>query len=49
MYEITIKVNGEDVKLSDYPREIITSVLLAMLASLKGVEEVKSAVIELKK
>lgn len=49
MYEITIKVNGEEVELSSFPSEIITDVLLAMLKSLKGVDEVKDAVIELKK
>ena len=49
MYEITIKVNGEEVQLSGYPSEIITSVLLAMLATLKGVDEVKNAEIQLNK
>ncbi len=49
MYNISIKVNGEEIELSGYPREIISAVLLAMLQTLKGVGEVKDAVIELKK
>ncbi len=48
MYQITIKVNGEDVKLTEYPGKIIMDVILAMLGTLKGVDEVKDAVIELK-
>ena len=49
MKELSIKVNGEDVRLTDFPREIITNLILAILKSLKDVDEdVKSAVIELK-
>ena len=49
MYEIKIKVNGEDVKLTDFPGEIITNAILAMIKTLHGVDEVKDAVIEIKK
>ena len=49
MYEIKIKVNGEDVRLTEFPAKIITDVILAMLATLKGVEEIKDVVIEIKK
>jgi|LDZU01.1.fsa_nt_gi hypothetical protein len=49
MYKITIKVNGKEISLSDFPGEIITNVLLAMLNSLKDVDTIKEAVIELKK
>ncbi len=49
MYNINIKVNGEEIELSGYPSEIISEVLLAMLQTLKGVDEVKDAVIELNK
>ena len=48
MYEIKITVNGEEVKLTEFPREIITNTILAMLKSLKGVEEVNKVIIELK-
>ncbi len=49
MYKITIKVNGEEIYLTGYPSEIISAVVLAMLQTLKGVGEVKDAVIELKR
>jgi hypothetical protein len=49
MYQITIKVNGEEIYLTGYPSEIISEVILTMLKTLKGVEEIKNAVIELKK
>ena len=48
MYEVTIKVNGKDVFLTDFPTKIITNILIGILKSLKDVEEIKDAVIELK-
>ena len=48
MYEIKVTVNGEEIPLSDFPAEIIAKVLAAMLETLKGVEEIKSAVVEIK-
>ncbi len=48
MYQVTIKVNGVDVNLTDFPARIITNVLLGILNSLKDVDEIKDAVIELK-
>ncbi len=48
MYKVTIKVNGKDVYLTDFPTRIIINILLGMLDSLKDVEKVKEAVIELK-
>jgi len=47
MIDINIQVNGEDVRLTDFPREIITNILLAMLRSLKGVENIKDVVIKM--
>lgn len=47
MYEITITVNGENVYLTDFPREIITNVVLGILSSLKGVTDIQDAKIEL--
>ncbi len=49
MYQITIKVNGEEVYLTGYPSEIISEVILTMLKTLKGVDEIKDALIEIKK
>ena len=48
MYKVTIKVNGKDIYLTDFPTKIITNILLGILESLKEVEEIKDAVIELK-
>jgi len=47
MYKVTIKVNGKDIFLTDFPTKIITNILLGILNSLKDVEEIKDAVIEL--
>ena len=47
MYEIKISVNGEDIRLTEFPSEIITNVVLGILQSLKGVTEIKDAKIEL--
>lgn len=47
MAEINIQVNGGDVRLTDFPREIITNIILAMLKSLKDVEDVKTVQIEM--
>ena len=49
MYEIKIKVNGEEVVLTEFPGQIIKDVILAMLKTLKGVEEIEDVVIEMKK
>lgn len=46
MYAINIKVNGEDVKLTEFPAKIITDVILAMLKSLHGVEDIEHATID---
>jgi molybdopterin-guanine dinucleotide biosynthesis protein B len=46
---IEISVNGEDIPLSAFPRDIIINVLLAMANSLKGVGKVKTLKIFLKR
>lgn len=43
--ETTVEVNGEKIKLTDFPHKIITETVLAMLRTLRGVEEITSAVI----
>ncbi len=47
MTEIKITVNGEEIYLTEFPKEIIISVLLGMLNTLKGVKDIKEAKIEL--
>lgn len=47
MYDIKITVNSEDVYLTEFPGEIIKNVLLGILKSLKGVEDIQEAKIEL--
>jgi len=48
MLQVKIIVNGEDVKLTDFPKKIITNILIGILSSLHGVDDIQSAVIELK-
>ncbi len=46
---ISLYVNNVNISLSVFPREIITNVVLALAATLKGVEEVRSLEIFLRK
>ena len=46
---ISFYVNNVAVTLSHFPREIITKILMAMASSLKGVDEVSSIDISLRK
>jgi len=48
MYQITIKVNGKDIYLTEFPTQIISNILIGILKSLKEVSEVKDAVFKLK-
>ena len=45
--KIKIVVNEKEVNLSDFPARIICNTILAMLESLSGMEEIKSAVVSL--
>ena len=47
MEKITIVVNDEKVKLSEFPSEIITNAILGMLKALRGVDDIKSAEIKI--
>ena len=47
MAKITIEVNGEKVKLSELPSEIITNAILGMLKTLRGVDEIENAIIKI--
>ena len=46
MEEISIKVNGKEIPLTEFPTEIIKSTICGMLESLKGVEEIKNVEIK---
>ena len=46
---IILYINNNPVPLTSFPREIISNMLLAMSSSLKGVDEVKSLDIHLKR
>ena len=49
MYEIKITVNGEEIELSGFPGEIISEAIVAMLKTLRGVEEIENAVVQIEK
>ena len=49
MLRIRIEVNGEEVKLTEFPAKIITNAVVGMLKSLRSVNEINSAVIKLEK
>ncbi len=46
---ISLYINGVPIPLSFFPKKIITDVLLAMASSLKGIGEVRSLDISLRK
>lgn len=41
--KLTIKVNHDEVELTDFPTKIIINVLVGILKSLHGVDEIKTA------
>ena len=49
MEEITITVNGKEIPLTDFPKTIIIKTILGMLQALKGVEDVKTVEIKIKR
>ncbi len=48
MQTITLKVNGKEIHLTQFPAEIIMQTILGMLKALKGVEEIKEVEITIK-
>ena len=46
MQDITIKVNGKNITLSEFPAEFIKNSICGMLKSLKGVYEIKTVEIK---
>ena len=49
MYDIKITVNGEEIELSGFPGEIISEAIIAMLKTLRGVDEIENAVVQIEK
>ena len=41
MDDLTIKVNGKQIPLTEFPTEIVKNTICGMLRSLKGVDEIK--------
>ena len=48
MEEITINVNGKEVPLTEFPKNIIIKTILGMLQALKGVDAIKTVEIKIK-
>lgn len=46
MENISIKVNGNEIPLTEFPIEIIKNTICGMLKSLKGVDEIKNVEIK---
>jgi molybdopterin-guanine dinucleotide biosynthesis protein MobB len=47
--KLRITVNGKNIPLTEFPEEFITSTLEGMLRSLKGVNQIETVIIRLKK
>jgi hypothetical protein len=48
MSEITLKVNGKNIPLSEFPAEFIKNSINGMLRTLKGVDEIETVEIKIK-
>ena len=48
MEEIIVKINGEQLPLTEFPSDIIKNTITGMLQSLKGVDEIKEVEIRFK-
>ncbi len=48
MSDISIKVNGKNVPLTEFPEEFIANTIKGMLSSLKGVDEIEDVEIKIK-
>lgn len=46
--DLSIKVNGMDIPLTQFPAQIISNTIVAMLGSLKNVQDIHTVTIELK-
>ena len=48
MEKISIKINGKEIFLTEFPTDIIKNTILGLLKSLKGVDEIKEVEIRFK-
>ena len=48
MEKISVKVNGQEIPLTEFPTELIVNSICGMLRSLKGVDEIKNVEIKFK-
>ena len=46
MQDITIKVNGKNITITEFPAEFIKNSICGMLRSLKGVDDIKTVEIK---
>jgi molybdopterin-guanine dinucleotide biosynthesis protein MobB len=47
-HRLNITVNGRNIPLTEFPKQIITNILVSMIGSLKGVRDINEVVIELR-
>jgi molybdopterin-guanine dinucleotide biosynthesis adapter protein len=47
--DLSIRVNGKDVPLTEFPKRIISNVVVSLVESLKGVNDVRSVTLELQR
>ena len=48
MKEISIKVNGKQIPITEFPSHIIKNTICGMLKSLKNIDEIKNVEIKFK-
>ena len=46
MEKISVKINGQEIPLTEFPAEFIVNSICGMLRSLKGVDEIKKVEIQ---
>ena len=46
MEKISVKINGKEIPLTEFPAEFIANSICGMLRSLKGVDEIKKVEIQ---
>lgn len=49
LQHLRISVNGRNISLTKFPEQIITSTIVGMLSSLKGVQDINEVTLELKR
>lgn len=47
MEKISVKVNGREIPLTEFPTEIIVNTIFGMIKSLKGVDEIMKVEIKI--